>query len=226
MSMRAPVPTGSVTDLVVALGREVSADEVNAAFRDAAARPAGRAAGVLRGAARLDRHRQQSPDSCIFDSELTMAHGAMVEGLRLVRQRVGLLVPPGRPDGQAALTGCGCRARSEMLDVSGKRVLVRADLNVPLERRRVADDTRIRASLPTLQLLLERGAVEVRVCSHLGRPKGQDPAFSIAPVASAPARAAADERLTRAREHALRPAARRRTTRHSRASSPRAATST
>jgi phosphoglycerate kinase len=67
-------------------------------------------------------------------------------------------------------------------DVSGRRVLVRADLNVPLESGRIADDTRIRASLPTLHLLLDRGAERVRVCSHLGRPKGPDPAFSIEPV--------------------------------------------
>jgi phosphoglycerate kinase len=68
-------------------------------------------------------------------------------------------------------------------DIAGKRVLVRSDLNVPLEDGRIADETRIRASLPTLQLLLERKAGEVTVCSHLGRPKGEDPVFSIRPVA-------------------------------------------
>ena len=68
--------------------------------------------------------------------------------------------------------------------MAGKRVLVRADLNVPLEDGEVADDTRIRASLPTLELLLEGGAAEIRVCSHLGRPDGADPELSMKPVES------------------------------------------
>jgi phosphoglycerate kinase len=79
--------------------------------------------------------------------------------------------------------------------VGGKRVLVRADLNVPLEEGRVADDTRIRASLPTLQLLLERDAQRVTVCSHLGRPKGEDPEYSMRPVRERLAELLGDERL-------------------------------
>jgi phosphoglycerate kinase len=67
-------------------------------------------------------------------------------------------------------------------EISGRRVLVRSDLNVPLENGRIADETRIEASLPTLQLTLDRGAADVTVCSHLGRPEGEDPKLSLKPV--------------------------------------------
>jgi phosphoglycerate kinase len=80
-------------------------------------------------------------------------------------------------------------------DVSGRSVLVRADLNVPLEDGRVADDTRIRAALPTLELLFERDAREVVVCSHLGRPKGEDAAFSMRPVEARLRELLRDDRL-------------------------------
>jgi phosphoglycerate kinase len=66
--------------------------------------------------------------------------------------------------------------------VADRRVLLRADLNVPLQGGAVEDDTRIRAALPTIELLAERRAATV-LCSHLGRPKGVDPELSMAPVA-------------------------------------------
>jgi phosphoglycerate kinase len=82
-------------------------------------------------------------------------------------------------------------------DVAGKAVLVRADLNVPLEDGRVADETRIRASLPTLELLLERGAREVRICSHLGRPKTEEDRakYSLRPVEQRLRELLPDERI-------------------------------
>ena len=83
-------------------------------------------------------------------------------------------------------------------DVEGKVVLVRADLNVPLEGGRVADDTRIQASLPTLRLLLDGGAREVRVVSHLGRPTSDEDrdSYRMDPVRERLAELIGDDRVT------------------------------
>ncbi|MCX6396052.1 MAG: phosphoglycerate kinase [Propionibacteriales bacterium] len=73
---------------------------------------------------------------------------------------------------------------SSLGDLRGRRVLVRSDLNVPLDGARITDDGRIRASIPTIQALRDAGA-RVVVVAHLGRPKGApDPAYSLAPVAA------------------------------------------
>jgi phosphoglycerate kinase len=69
------------------------------------------------------------------------------------------------------------------LDLEGRRVLLRADLNVPLDGGHVADDARILAALATIEELRRRGA-SIVLCSHLGRPKGIDPSLSLSPVAA------------------------------------------
>jgi phosphoglycerate kinase len=69
----------------------------------------------------------------------------------------------------------------DTLDIAGRTILVRADLNVPIANVVVGDDFRIQAAVPTIAALRERGG-RVVVCSHLGRPKGVDPAFSMTPV--------------------------------------------
>ena len=75
------------------------------------------------------------------------------------------------------------RTLDDLGALRGRRVLVRCDLNVPLDAGRITDDGRIRASLPLLRQLVDAGA-RVVVLAHLGRPKGApDPALSLAPVA-------------------------------------------
>src|ERR1700758_378443 len=70
------------------------------------------------------------------------------------------------------------------INVAGKRVLLRADLNVPISDGEIADDFRIQASVPTIKELLDKGAARIVIAAHLGRPKGgRDLKYSLIPVA-------------------------------------------
>src|SRR5262249_11916533 len=110
------------------------------------------------------------------------------QGGRLVRQRVGLLQPPDRPGRARRPLALTVRTIDDLFgnrgDLRGKRVLVRSDLNVPIEGGVIGDEGRIRASVPTINRLREAGA-RVVVMAHLGRPKGEpDPTYSLAPVST------------------------------------------
>jgi len=92
-----------------------------------------------------------------------------------------------RPAPAAAGRGTFTKASVRDAEVEGRRVLTRVDFNVPLtgdgDERKIADDSRIRAALPTIELLRDRGAAVI-CASHLGRPKDREPELSMAPVAS------------------------------------------
>ena len=92
---------------------------------------------------------------------------------------MGLQLPHGRPHrlhGQQTL-----KASITSVDVAGKRVLVREDLNVPMAKGDITDDSRVRAAVPTLKHLAQRGAIVI-VMSHLGRPEGVDQGLSLRPI--------------------------------------------
>ena len=113
-----------------------------------------------------------SPASCTFDAPLTMAMGNLVKVMGWYDNEWGYSNRLVDLVERVARSPVTLRTLDDLGDVAGRRVFVRVDFNVPLKDGVVTDDSRIRATLPTLRELLERGATLV-LASHLGRPKGQ-----------------------------------------------------
>ena len=193
VAVRAPVPTGSLTDLVVTLGRDVTRRRGRCRLPRGGGRAAGRDPAVPAGPDRLHGHPGVS---VLVHLRRGADDGARTHGeaLRVVRQRVGIQLSARRSGGQASLR----LSRSvEAADVRGKSVLVRADLNVPLANG--ASPTTRASARPCRRcsLLLDRGAARVTVCSHLGRPKTEADrlTLSMAPVAERVRELVPDDRV-------------------------------
>ena len=186
-AMRVPTPNVSVVDLNVLVDKKTTGEEVNAALREAASGPL---KGILAvsEAELVSIDFRGNPNSSIVDAPYTkVMDGDFVKVLSWYDNEWGysnrcvdLLLKV------VARGACELAKRSiRDLNLKGRRVFVRVDFNVPLKNGVIGDDTRIRASLPTITHALDAGAACVVLASHLGRPKGKpNPEMSLRPVAA------------------------------------------
>ena len=188
ISIRVPTPNVSVVDFKFIAKRATTKDEINDAIQRAAEQQLKGILGYTDGP-NVSIDFNHDPHSSTFHLDQTkVMDGTLRARDVLVRQRVGLLEPHGghrRRDGEADLKGVPMTAFRTLddADLKGKRVLVRVDLNVPMENGRVTDATRIERVLPTIREIAEKGG-RVVLLAHFGRPKGRDPKDSLKPVAA------------------------------------------
>ena len=177
-SLRVPVPTGSIIDFTANLKKAATVEQINAAFKRRPTAAQGRAE-LHRGPDRVERHRQR-PALVHLRRRAHDEHGQDGEGHRLVRQRVGLLEPPRRPHARSPAPRSSAKKMTEQL----LRIPTLEDLRRRPDRQAgpganrlqradgrdgvITDDFRIRAALPTINWLTERGAQVVTACTSAG----------------------------------------------------------
>ncbi len=184
-SVRVPTPNVSLVDFTFTPSRDTTIEEVNAALKAASETADLKGILVYSDEPLVSRDYNGDPASSTVDSlETTVLDQPAGARRQLVRQRMGLLQPHGRHGDADGLARLMFRTLDDIGDVAGKRVLVRSDLNVPMEDGRVGDASRLQATVPTIAALADMGA-RVVVLSHFGRPKGVDAKLSLRPVAVA-----------------------------------------
>ena len=194
-AVRVPTINVSLVDLTFNAARATTVDEINALLKAASD---GELPGVLgyNDGPLVSIDFNHNPLSSIYDATLTKVLGGTLVKVcswydnewgfsnRMLDTTLAMVKAALRPAAARAEVPaceyCGCRTST----CAGKRVMIRVDLNVPLQDGKVVSDARIRASLPSIRMAVEAGAAVIML-SHLGRPKeGQfDPQFSLAPVA-------------------------------------------
>jgi hypothetical protein len=186
-SVRVPTINVSLVDLTFQAKRATTIDEINTVMKAAANGPLKGILAYTDGPL-VSVDFNHDPHSSVLRRDHDQGHRHDRQGLLVVRQRVGLLEPHARHHARV-VEGLSAELpmpilRMTDLDLRGKRVLIREDLNVPVQDGVVTSDARIRASLPTIQHARNAGA-RVLVMSHLGRPEEgvYDEEFSLAPVA-------------------------------------------
>ena len=191
VAIRVPTPNVSVIDFKFVAKRATSKEEINAAVKRAAEQ---QLKGILgyTDAPNVSTDFNHDPRSSVFHMDQTKSDGRHAgAGDVLVRQRVGLLQPHAGYRGGGRPAGLSFPAMSfrslDDADVKGRRVLVRVDLNVPMQDGKVTDATRIEEIVPTVLELAGKGG-KVILLSHFGRPKGPNAKDSLRPVAAELAR--------------------------------------